>query len=114
MFFALRVMDTFNEKSDLESHVRRDRKTLVLFCASWCPFCREFFSVFDGLVRKRDFDRVLRVYIDDYDNQLWDDFSIEAVPTVVLFEQGKATRRLDAQLGFGLEEETFRDWLKKT
>jgi hypothetical protein len=38
---------------------------------------------------------------------------MEAVPTVMLFENGKATRRLDASLGFGLSEKAFNDWLRK-
>jgi hypothetical protein len=57
---------------------------------------------------------VLRVYIDDDDNPLWEDYSIESVPTMLLFERGKATRRLDAKLGFGLSEKQFTEWLKKT
>jgi thioredoxin 1 len=106
-------MNTFNDKHELEGQLQEGRRVLILFCASWCPFCEEFFPVFDKLVAKGDFDRVLRVYIDDYGNPLWDDYSIEAVPTVVLFEQGKAICRLDAKLGFGLSEITFCEWLKR-
>ncbi len=106
-------MNTFNSKEELEEYVKHDRKVLVLFCASWCPFCRDFFPVFDNIVGKTAFDKVMRVYIDDDDNLLWEDFSIEAVPTAALFENGKATRRLDARLGFGLNEKAFGEWLKK-
>jgi thioredoxin-like negative regulator of GroEL len=84
-------MNTFNDRKEHEEHVRQHRKALVLFCASWCPFCQEFFPIFDRLVRKQDFGKVFRVYVDDYDDPLWDEFAIEAVPTVVLFEHGKAT-----------------------
>ena len=63
---------------------------------------------------KHSFDKVLRVYIDDDDNPLWDDYSIESVPAVMFFEQGKVARRLDARLGFGLSEKQFTEWLKRT
>ncbi len=106
-------MNTFENKQDLEDHAKHFKRLLVLFCASWCPFCQDFFSTFDEMSTKKEFNKIMRLYIDDYDNPLWEDFSIEAVPTVVLFENGKATRRLDAKLGFGLSEKAFRDWLNK-
>jgi thiol-disulfide isomerase/thioredoxin len=84
-----------------------------LFCASWCPFCQSFFPAFDKSVAKRNFDRTVRVYLDDYDNPLWDEFSIEAVPTVILFDQGKVAGRLDAKLGLGLDEKKFSRWLEQ-
>ena len=106
-------MNTFNSKSELEEHVKRDRRVLVLLCASWCPFCRDFYPVFERAVAKHAFDRALRVYIDDDDNPLWEDFSVEAVPTALLFEAGKLVNRLDARLGYGLSEEEFDEWLKR-
>jgi thioredoxin-like negative regulator of GroEL len=106
-------MNTFKNKRELEEHVRLDKRVLVLFCASWCPFCQEFFPAFDRTVVEAAFGKTMRVYIDNYDNPLWEEFSIEAVPTAVLFENGKATKRLDARLGCGLSEKTFADWLKK-
>ncbi len=111
--FHPETMNTFNSKKALEEHVKQDRRVLVLFCASWCPFCRDFFSSFDKMVTKLAFDKTMRVYIDDDDNPLWEDYSIDAVPTAILFENGEATCRLDARLGFGLSEKTFGDWLKK-
>jgi thioredoxin-like negative regulator of GroEL len=93
--------------------MKQGKRVLVLFCASWCPFCQEFFPAFDKMTAKRAFDEGLRVYIDDEDNPLWEDYSIESVPTVVLFELGKVTRRLGAKLGFGLSEKTFSEWLKR-
>ncbi len=106
-------MNTFNDRRELIEQVKQEKRVLTLFCASWCPFCRDFFAVFDRIVVKSAFDKAMLVYIDDYNNPLWEDFSIEAVPTAVLFENGKVTRRLDSRLGFGLSEKTFSDWLKK-
>jgi len=107
-------MDTFSNKGDLLESIKQYKRVLILFCASWCPFCREFFPKFDRIVSKKSFDKILRVYVDDDDNPLWEDYSLEAVPTAVLFIFGREASRLDARLGFGLGEKTFADWLGKT
>ena len=60
---------------------------------------------------KTDFDVVLHVIVDDYDNPLWEEYSIEAVPTVILFELGTVLKRLDGRLGRGLNEKEFSEWL---
>ena len=102
-----------SDKKNLNVLLQQNKRVLVLFCASWCPFCRSFFSVFDKRAAKYSFDSTVHAYIDDYDNPLWEDYSIEAVPTVILFEQGQAVRRLDAELGAGLREKQFAEWLAK-
>ena len=100
-----------SDKKLLAARLLENKRVLVLFCAAWCPFCWSFFSVFDKRVAKYSFDSTIRVYIDDYDNPLWEDYSIEAVPTVVLFEQAQVVRRLDGELGAGLNEKQFAEWL---
>ncbi len=107
-------MNTFSSKQELLDHVGKRKRVLVLFCASWCPFCQEFFPTFENSVKKQVFDEVLRVYIDDYDNPLWDEYSLEAVPCAMIFEEGEEIGRIDARLGRGLGEKQFTDWLKKT
>jgi len=106
-------MNTFNSEKDFLESIKQYKLVLVLFCASWCPFCREFFPRFDKAVSKSRFDKVLRVYVDDDDNPLWEDYSLDAVPTVMLFAYGREASRLDARLGFGLSEKAFVDWLGK-
>lgn len=106
-------MDTFTNNSELLKHVNQHQRVLVLFCASWCPFCREFFPIFDRNVKKHFFDKVLRVYVDNDENPLWEDYSLDAVPSAVLFVDGNEAKRLDSRLGYGLSEKTFVDWLKK-
>jgi thioredoxin 1 len=106
-------MNTFNSRAELEEHVKQKTRALILFCASWCPFCRQFYPHYEKAILRHKFDATICVYIDDDDNPLWDDYEIESVPTLVFFEQGKATRRLDARLGYGLSEQSFIDWLQK-
>ena len=102
-----------SDKKTLDALLQQNTRIIVLFCASWCPFCRSFFSVFDRRVAKYSFNSTVRAYIDDDDNQLWEDYSIEAVPTIILFERGQVVRRLDAELGAGLSEKQVDEWLAK-
>jgi thioredoxin 1 len=100
-----------SDKSDLERQLNKSKRVLVLFYASWCPYCRDFLAVFDKNTAKGDFNMALRVKVDDYDNPLWEDYSIEAVPTAILFNGGKVHKRLDGRLGQGLSEKQLKKWL---
>ena len=102
-----------DNKGDLGRQLQRSRRVLALFYASWCPFCRKFLPIFDKQSSKQDVNLVLRVKVNDYDNPLWADYSIEAVPTVVLFNEGKIWRKLDGRFGYGLSEQQLKEWLKE-
>ena len=103
-----------NNKHDLEKQVKKNKRVLVLFYASWCPYCRSFLATFDKNILKRNFECVLRVNMCEYDNPLWDEYSIAAVPTVILMDEGKVCRRLDGRLGEGLSEKQLSEWLEET
>ena len=97
---------------DLESRLKKNKRVLALFYASWCPFCRSFLPVFNHSL-KQCLGLILYVKVDDYDSPLWDEYSVEAVPTVIFFQEGKICRRLDGRLGYGLNENEFRSWLEQ-
>jgi len=105
-------MNSVKNKRDLGNHLSRNRRVLALFFSSWCPFCQEFLPSFSRSTKGSDFGEVLHVQVDDYDNPLWDEYSIESVPTVIFFEQGTVSRRLDGKLGQGLSEEQLHEWLR--
>jgi thioredoxin 1 len=102
-----------SNKSDLESQLKKSKRVLALFYASWCPFCKRFLPAFDKNYSQYGFNLTLRVKVDDDDNPLWEEYSIEAVPTVILFEEGKVCRRLDGIFGYGLSEKQLEDWLEE-
>lgn len=102
-----------NNKRDLECHLKDNKEVLALFYASWCSYCRIFLPVFDRNTSKRGFNLVLHVRVDDYNNPLWDEYSIGAVPSVLLFDREKVCRRLDGRFGFGLSEKQLKEWLKE-
>jgi len=62
-----------SNKSNLESQLKKSKRVLALFYASWCPFCRRFLPVFDKNYSKYGFNLALRVKVDDYDNPLWEE-----------------------------------------
>ncbi len=77
-----------------------DKKTVVLFYATWCPYCANFKPTFEssnvGTANK------IGSIIDEDENPLWDRFNIQAVPTMIVFENGKIVSRRDARKHVGL------------
>jgi thiol-disulfide isomerase/thioredoxin len=100
-------------KQELDAELSKSSKVMVLFYATWCPFCMRFVDVFDEEIKALKLESVIHVLLDDYDNPLWDDYEIAAVPTIILFEDARVGNRLDAKLGRGLKEEDFMKWLEK-
>jgi thioredoxin 1 len=105
-------MIEISDQRDLTNQLSQSKKVVALFYASWCPFCRSFLSVFGKYAQTTDFAVFLRVKIDEDDNPLWEIYSLEAVPSIILFENGKVSRRLDCELGAGLNEKQFSEWLQ--
>lgn len=103
---APRKIDRLTELADphdISPYLSKNKKTIVLFEMTGCPFCRAFQSSFLDLAEKRSEDcALLRVKLDAYENPLWQKYEIEAVPTVIIFAKGKIMTRLDSKLGVGL------------
>lgn len=97
----------------LNAQLKSNRCVFALFYASWCPYCTPFVPVFDEAVAGFESDAALHVLLDDYDNPLWDEYGIGAVPTIILFEDGKVLSRLDGKLGKGVSEKEFKAWLSQ-
>lgn len=96
---------------DLDVMLSGKRRFFVLFYASWCPFSQRFLPVFDKLVQSRP-QSCLRVKTDD-NARLCQKYSVDVVPTVLFFENGKATGRLDGSAGVGLSEKQLTDFVNK-
>ncbi len=75
--------------------------TIVMFTTSWCPFCRRFKPRFVEATAKTHV-RSAMVFIDDWENPLWDEYRVDVVPTLVVFDKGKPVYRRDGILGRGL------------
>ncbi len=77
-----------------------DKKTLVLFYASWCPYCGDFKTSFESAAINNV--RKVEALVDEDENPLWDKFNIQAVPTMIAFEKGNIIARRDAKMHVGL------------
>ena len=100
--------------NDLCEELKKNERVLALFYASWCPYCMGFVPAFNKEVSKFSKGVVVHVLLDDYNNPLWDDYDIEAVPTVVLFEKENVSARLDGKFGVGLKGKQLEEWMEKS
>jgi thioredoxin 1 len=96
---------------DISTYLSKDKKTIVLFEMTGCPFCRIFQSAFLTFAEKHSEDcALLRVKLDDDSNPLWQKYEIEAVPTVILFFEGQIVARADSILALGLSHKKWTDF----
>jgi thioredoxin 1 len=96
---------------ELNVILEKTEKVLVLFYASWCPYCTRFVPIFDKKTVNLNKGNVIHVLLNDFDNPLWDDYSIGAVPTVIFFEKAEVSKRLDGKNGSGLSEKQLEAFL---
>jgi len=100
------------DEQELTDFVGANHFVVALFHATWCPFCRNFLSIFNNAAQKHAATTFIKVRVDDDDSPFWETYELEAVPSAVYFENGKAVSRLDCVLGRGLNEDQFEKWLK--
>jgi thiol-disulfide isomerase/thioredoxin len=87
-----------------------EKLTVVVFYASYCPFCKDFSKIFE---KARNLQFLFsKADITDDDNPLWEKYEIKVVPTVIVFKGRKDIARLDGILGVGLNENSFKKFLK--
>ncbi|MBI5481836.1 MAG: thioredoxin family protein [Deltaproteobacteria bacterium] len=89
------------------------RKVVALFHATWCPFCRAFAPVFRRLAPSAVGYQPLEVVLDDDEDPLWTRFDVGLVPTVVFFDDGTITARLDGRPGVGIDEPMLLEALER-
>ena len=104
------------QPNQIEDILSSQQKTLVMFYADWCPFCRKFKSIFEASANSltNSQQKFFESNIDDDNNPLWERFSIEAVPTIIAFEKGKIISRRDAKMGIGLVKSDLDSIMKET
>ena len=91
---------------DLDDVLKTKSRVFVLFYASWCPFSQKFLPIFKKYAQENS-QSCLRVKIDDK-AKLCEKYSVDVVPTVLLFEKGAVTKRLDGLPGAGLDEKQLK------
>jgi len=91
---------TIKSRQEFDGEIGSGAKRLALFYSAWCPFCLAFMPDFEKQAAAEP-GTFLKICTDELE-ELEDVFSIDVVPTVLCFEGGKLSRRLDGKLGRGL------------
>ena len=94
-------------EKQLEDILKTRNKMLILFYASWCPFSQRFLPIFEKCIKKSTHN-CYRMMIDEYPH-LCEKYSVEVFPTVIFFQKGTLSRRLDGIHGIGLNEKQLQD-----
>ncbi len=99
-------------KSDRDLHelLKVKDKAFVLFYASWCFFSIRFLPIFEQQAKAKD-QNFIRIII-DHEESLCEKYSVAVYPTVLFFENGKVSKRLDGISGVGLDERKLTDLIK--
>jgi thiol-disulfide isomerase/thioredoxin len=105
-------MNKMEIERDPEDVVKDKNRAFVLFYASWCPFSQRFLPIFEKHAQKTP-QVCLRIKIDDK-AKLCEKYSVDVVPTVLVFEKGAVTERLDGEQGAGLSEQQLMKLLRSS
>jgi thiol-disulfide isomerase/thioredoxin len=98
------------DSEQLDKLLSSGQKTVAMFYADWCPFCKRFKPVFESVKSKY---KKIEIKLNEDENPMWDRFAIPAVPTVIAFEGNKIVARKDARMGFGLEKSDIDSLLQE-
>ncbi len=96
---------------DLDEAIRTRDKLMVLFYASWCPFSQAFLKTYVAHAASGD-PCYARIIVDEGD-PLLEKYAIEVFPTVLFFEKGRLTRRLDGAYHRGLTQGQLEDFARR-
>jgi thioredoxin 1 len=102
-------MNSKNVESDLDEVLKTKNRVFVLFYASWCPFSRKFLPIYEKCTMNSP-TPCLRLMVDDRAD-LCERYAIEVFPTVLFFENGKVSARLDGEPSEGLNEKQLKNML---
>jgi thioredoxin 1 len=105
------LLSKIDVEYNIDHVLKSKKKAFVLFYASWCPFSQRFLPIFEKYSEGNK-EACLQIKTDDKAS-LCEKYSIDVVPTVLLFEDGTVKKRLDGTPGVGLKEKQLKDLASK-
>ena len=97
-----------NNNHDIIKILRATDRVIALFYASWCPFCVRFLPIFKKHAEKEGRHFVI---VQDDQETIADQYSVKVYPTVLFFENGVISKRLDGVSGVGLDEKQLAEFV---
>ena len=94
---------------DLQQTLNDHDHVIAMVYVSWCPFCRKALPVFEK--EPVSVQRVLLLVGVDEEG-FADLYDIDIFPTLILFDKGRAVKRLDGKPGVGLSDKQIKDFIK--
>jgi len=100
-----------DNEHDLDKILKTNDRVIALVYASWCPFCRNFLPIFQ---RHAQEEQPYFLCVQDDGESIGDKYSIDVFPTVLFFEKGSISKRLDGEPGVGLSEKQLVAFVRET
>jgi thioredoxin 1 len=100
-----------DNEHDLDKILKTNDRVIALVYASWCPFCRKFLPIFQQYAQE---EQQYLLCVQDDEERIGDKYSIQIFPSVLFFEKGSISKRLDGKPGVGLSEKQLVDFVRET
>ncbi|MFH2074896.1 MAG: thioredoxin family protein [Pseudomonadota bacterium] len=101
--------DRVDNQQDFQKILTAKSRVIALWYASWCPFCRKFLPIFEKHAEAEGRNFLL---VRDDQESMGGKYAVEVLPTVLFFENGAVSKRLDGIPGVGLTEKQMVDFIK--
>ncbi len=98
-----------DQQADLEKILAARERVIALWYASWCPFCKKFLPIFENYAEGEAGHDFLLVRDDQ--ESLGEKYAVAIFPTVLFFENGPLSKRLDGVPGIGLTERQLAEFI---
>ena len=95
---------------ELENALKSKEKVFALFYSANCPFSQRFLPIFEKF-SKDGAHLGVRILVEK-NERLVEKYSVEIVPTLLVFEKGEILHRLDAEWGVGISEKRLKGLIK--
>ena len=101
------MVEHLKSKSEFEQYISKHPKVVVDFWAEWCGPCRVLGPIFEAASEELSDVKFVKVNVDEA-RDIAADFYIQAIPTMIVFEDGKEARRVSGTQ----TKDALIDWIQ--